>query len=294
MKIVVTTPTGSVGSRVVRLLLQAGQRPTLLLRDAGRLDPATRALVDTVEGDQRDVDVVLRATEGADALYWVNPPTDDDDPVEAQRRLGRIAARAVVDNGIARTVLQSSVGAEERTGAGDIDGLAATEVALDGTGASVTHLRCGMFFTNLLLDPGLGEGVLRVALPVDMPLPWVDPRDVGDVAAVRLLSTAWTGRHVQAVHGPEDLSWAQVAAVVSAATGRSVRAERVPDDAIRSGLRAAGLTDPQVEAILGMSTGLRDGFVPEDGRSLVTTTPGTLAAWAYEHLDQQASQALAG
>ncbi|MGY2074359.1 NmrA family NAD(P)-binding protein [Blastococcus sp. SYSU DS0828] len=294
MKIVVTTPTGSVGSRVVRLLLQAGQRPTLLLRDAGRLDPATRALVDTVEGDQRDLDVVLRATEGADALYWVNPPTDDDDPIEAQRRLGRIAARAVVDNGITRTVFQSSVGAEKRTGVGDIDGLAATEVALDGTGASVTHLRCGMFFTNLLLDPGLDEGVFRVALPVDMPLPWVDPRDVGDVAAVRLLSTTWSGRHVQAVHGPEDLSWAQVADVVAAATGRSVRVERVPDDAIRAGLRAAGLTDPQVEAILGMSTGLRDGFVPEDGRSLVTTTPGTLAAWAYEHVNRQVAPALAG
>jgi uncharacterized protein YbjT (DUF2867 family) len=113
---------------------------------------------------------------------------------------------------------------------------------------------------------------------------WVDPRDVGDVAAARLLSTAWDGRHVQAVHGPEDLSFAQVASIVAEATGRPLRAEQVPDDEIRAGLRAVGLGDAAVEAIVGMAAGLREGFVPEDERSVVTTTPTTLAAWAYEHL----------
>ena len=63
-------------------------------------------------------------------------------------------------------MFQSSVGAEKRHGAGEIDGLARTEETLDATGASVTHLRCGFFFTNLLLDPGaLEEGVLRVIMP---------------------------------------------------------------------------------------------------------------------------------
>ena len=33
-----------------------------------------------------------------------------------------------------------------------------------------------------------------------------------------------------------------------------------------------------------MSTGMRDGFVPEQERTLLTTTPTTLRAWAYEHL----------
>ena len=40
----------------------------------------------------------------------------------------------------------------------------------------------------------------------------------------------------------------------------------------------------QVEAIVGMSTGLRDGFVPEQPRSVLTTTPSTLAGWAHAHL----------
>src|SRR5690606_30811313 len=168
---------------------------------------------------------------------------------------------------------QSSVGAELRRGAGEIDGLAATEQALDGTGADVLHLRCGLFFTNLLLDPaGLEEGVLRVTWPVDRPLPWVDPRDIAEVAAVRLLAGGWSGREVQAVHGPEDLTYEQVATIIAEVTGRPMRAEQIPDDAMREGLRAVGLTDAQIEALLGMSIGLRQGFVPENPRTFTTTT----------------------
>ena len=43
MKIVVTTPTGRVGSLLAPLLVRAGVRPTLLARDASRIDPAVRA-----------------------------------------------------------------------------------------------------------------------------------------------------------------------------------------------------------------------------------------------------------
>jgi uncharacterized protein YbjT (DUF2867 family) len=285
MNIVVTTPTGNVGSRVTRLLLQAGVRPTLLMRDPSKLDAETRDLVAVIQGDQFDPEVVLRATEGADALYWVNPPVMGEDAVAAWERAGSYAARAIEEHGITRTVFQSSGGAEKRHGAGEIDGLARTEELLDATGASVLHLRCGFFFTNLLLDPGaLEEGVLRVTWPVDAPMPWVDPRDIGDVAAARLLSSDWSGRNVQAVHGPEDLSYSQVASIVSRVTGRPLRAEQIPDDQMREALRGAGLGDAQVEGILGMSTGLREDFEPEQPRTVLTTTPTTLASWAQEHL----------
>ena len=141
VKIVVTTPTGHVGSQVARLLVQGGERPTVLLRDASRLDPELLALVDAVEGDQADSDLVQRATDGADALFWVDPPSDADDPLDGYAAMASSVARAVSENRIARTVFQSSVGAEKRHGAGEIDGLATTEVALDETGRPVVHLR---------------------------------------------------------------------------------------------------------------------------------------------------------
>ncbi len=121
----------------------------------------------------------------------------------------------------------SSIGAEKRSGA--IDGLARTEELLDATGASMLYLRCGFFFSNLLFDlDSLRNGVVRVAAAVDYPQPWVDPRDIGDVAAARLLSGAWSGRHVQAVHGPEDLTLTQVAGILTEALGRRSEPRRSP------------------------------------------------------------------
>ena len=287
MKIVVTTPAGNVGSRAARVLIQAGVRPTLLARHPARLDRALSEQADVVEADLSDADAVVRATRGADALLWVAPRTADPsaDPVAWYASLGANAARAVTENRIGRTVFLSSIGAEMRSGAGEIDGLARTEELLDATGAAVLHLRCGYFFTNLLgeLD-SIREGVLKAPMALDYAQPWVDPRDIGEIAAARLLSAVWSGRHVQAVHGPEDLTISRVAEIISEVTRRRVRAETISKDTLRRMLRSAGLGDKQVEGIAGMSAVTREDFIAEDKRSILTTTPTTLAAWAQVHL----------
>lgn len=287
MKIAVTTPTGHVGSRVVRLLIQAGIRPTLLARNPARLDRATSEYAEVIEADPADARAVVQATQGSDALFLVHPRTVDPtaDPVTWYALLGANAARAVTENGIGRTVFLSSIGAELCSGAGEIDGLARTEEQLAATGASVLLLRCGYFFTNLLgeLD-SIREGVLRAPMALDCAQPWVDPRDIGEVAAARLLADDWSGRHVQAVHGPEDLTLSRVAEIISQAIGHRVRAETIAEESLRSSLRSAGFGDRQVEGIVGMSAVMREDFVAEDKRSIVTTTPTTLAAWAHDHL----------
>ncbi|MFE3688019.1 NAD(P)H-binding protein [Streptomyces sp. NPDC059095] len=285
MRIAVTTPTGNVGRHVVTALIRAGVRPRVLLRDPARLAPEVRDHVDAVRVDQYDAHTVVAATRDVDALFWVDPSTASGDPLADYARATTSVVRAVIENGIGRVVFQSSVGAEKRHGAGEIDGLALTETALDGTGVDVTHLRCGYFFTNLELQlDAVRAGLLQVVLPLDQPMAWVAPRDIAEVAVTRLLSSAWSGRCVQAVHGAADLTWQQVAEILTAATGRRIDVERITDDAMRAQLHRAGMPDGMVESVLGMSTGLREDFVPEQGRTVRTTTPTTLAAWAYDHL----------
>jgi uncharacterized protein YbjT (DUF2867 family) len=285
MTIVLTTPTGHVGSRVLSLLLQAGVRPRLLVRDPARLDPAARELSEVRRGDLTDAGFVREATAGARTVFWVDPtPHTAARPVAESERGGRLLADAVRHNEVARVVLLSSVGAELRHGAGHIDGLARIEEALDATGADVLHLRCGYFFTNLLLDlDGLARGMLTTSADPDAPMPWVDPRDIGDVVAARLLHDGWRGRVVQGVHGPRDLSWRQVAEILTGVLGRPVALNVVGDDDIRAALRAAGLPPGAVEGIVGMTAGTR-GLVPEQPRDLLTTTPTTLRSWACAHL----------
>lgn len=285
MTIVVTTPTGHVGSRVVRLLLQAGVRPRVLVRDPARLDEATRARVDVRRGDLTDAGFVREAVTGVRTVFWVDPtPHATADPIEVSLRTAAPLVEAARARDVARVVLLSSVGAEKRHGVGHIDALAAIEEQLDATGVDVLHLRCAYFFTNLLLDlEGLSRGVLTTAFGPDDPMPWVDPRDIGDVVAARLLSDAWQGRVVQAVHGPEDLTFRQVARILTEALGRPVRLNPVSDDATRDALRAAGLPASAVEGIVGMTTGSRD-LVPEQSRDLLTTTPTPLSGWAHAQL----------
>ena len=290
MTIAVTTPTGNVGSHVVRMLCQAGVRPRLLLRNPDRLDADVRDQVELAVGDLRDAGYVAESTRGVDAVFWVHP--DDwslPDPDADAERTGEGLAAAMRQNRIARVVFQSSIGAELRHGAGFVDGLARIEQRLDAardeTGAALLHLRCGYFMTNLLHDlDGLRAGRLTTIRPLDEPMPWVDPRDIATVATMRLLAEDWTGRQVQAVHGPADLTWTEVAAVLSTATGVSIEAQRISDEEERAALRDAGMGEVAVEGIVGMGVGTRDGFTPEQPRSMLTTTPSSLAGWAITHL----------
>jgi uncharacterized protein YbjT (DUF2867 family) len=288
--IAVTTPAGRVGSHVVRMLCQAGVRPRLLVRNPDRLDAEVRDQVELAVGDQRDAGYVAEATRGVAAIYWVHP--DDwslPDPDADAERTGEGLAAAMRQNRIARVVFQSSVGAEKRRGAGFVDGLARIEQRLDAareeTGAALLHLRCGLFMTNLLMDlDGLRAGRLTTIRPLDDPMPWVDPRDIATVAAARLLADDWTGRQVQAVHGPADLTWTEAAAALSTATGVPIKAQQITGDEQRAALRDAGMSEVAVEGIVGMNIGKREGFIPEQPRSLLTTTPGTLAGWAITYL----------
>ena len=267
------------------MLIRAGVRPLLLTRHPGNIPDGIDEYADIVEADSRTPSDVVAATGGVDAIYWVDPPAESADPLADYARATESIRAAVKSNGIGRVVFQSSVGAEKRRGAGEIDGLAATEVALDRLGVAVTHVRCGYFFTNLLFETkAITAGLLQTVLPVDRAMSWVAPRDIAEVATMALLDGTWSGRRVQAVHGPEDLTWSQVASILSEETGRNVRVERITDENMTQQYLAAGMPPAVVDAMLGMSVGLRDGFVPEQQRSLITTTPTPLRSWIREEL----------
>ena len=279
MTVAVTTPTGNVGSRVVQLLVQAGERPRVLVRDPARLPPDLLPLVEVACGDLLDEAFLTEALTGVDALFWATPESfTAADPLADMVRMGANAAAAVRSAGVRRVLQISSVGAERRHGAGLIDGLARNEEQLAGTGADVLTLRCGYYFTNLF--GVLQDGVLTTTMPADRAFPWVDPRDVGEVAAARLLA-GWSGSSVRAVHGPADLSWSAVAEILSGVLGRPIEVAVLPDAALREALLSAGLSEAAAAGVVGMTAGVRDGFVPEQPRDFRSTTPTTLAAWAF-------------
>ncbi len=232
-----------------------------------------------------------RPSTGLTALYLVIPEVlMVDDPEADAEAIADVVIGAVESAGVARVVFQSSLGAQFRSGAGFISALGRVEERLDAladrTGIAVCHLRSGYLFSNLLMDvEGLRRGELRNTVPADRAMPWVAPTDVAAVALGRLLSSSWTGRVVQSVSGPEDLTFRQVAAIVREATGWPVTYTCDADADVRAGLAAAGFSRAAVDSIAGMSEGIRDSYASTE-RSIFTTTPTPLDGWVRQHLDR--------
>ena len=80
MRIAVTVPTGHVGRHLVPMLIRAGVRPLVLLRNPDGLAADIRSEVDVARVDLLDGDAVARAVSGVDSLYWVGPPPAGENP----------------------------------------------------------------------------------------------------------------------------------------------------------------------------------------------------------------------
>ena len=153
-----------------------------------------------------------------------------------QNRLGQAAAIAIRTNQIARVVNLSSIGAQLASGAGPITGLHDVEQRLDEVTGDITHLRPGFFFENLLqqLDAIARSNSFSLPISGSQPFPMIATRDIALVAAKRLADPKWSGRNVRELHGPADLSFDQVAEVLSDALGRKIAFVRCePEEAPR-------------------------------------------------------------
>jgi len=286
MSIVVTTPTGHVGRRVVERLLEARTDVTLLARDAARLPAGARERARVVEGSLEDPAAVREATRGARSLFLVIPPhLTTDDWRAFQLGVGRIAAAAAADNGVARVVFLSSAGAQ-RDDLFAVSRLGEVERLLAAAIPNVTALRAGFFLENFLAAaPTIAtDGAVYMPLPPERRLPMVATRDVGDVAADLLLDDAWRGHVVRGVHGAADVSPSEAAQAFATALGRPVRYVPVPEAAVRDALLAAGASFHVADEYPRLLHRLGTLDYVAEPRTPTTTTPTSVAAWAREVL----------
>ena len=284
MKVALATPTGHIGSKLAPGLLGAGAELVLLCRDPGKVSVLTARGAKAEAGDLADSEYVVRATRGADALFWLSPPNFiTTDMYAFQKALAQNAATAVRKNGIPRVVNLSSIGAQMPSGTGPVAGLHQVENTLNETGASITHLRPGYFMENHLFSLQSIREAGSVFLPVgaDVRTPMVATQDVAAVALTCLLDSSRKGQRVEGIHGPADLSFGEAASIVGEAIGRPVRHVQVsPEDAVNAFLGMGATPDvaaKYVEMYQAFGTGRLNVAEP---RTQETTTPTTLFEFA--------------
>jgi uncharacterized protein YbjT (DUF2867 family) len=128
---------------------------------------------------------------------------------------------------------------------------AATEAALERSGARFTSLRNGFYATSalMLLSTALQTGEL--AVPQDGPVSWTAHSDLAEAAAIALTEDVLDGT-TPALTGAEAIDMTGVAALASELTGRSIRRVVVPDDEFRAGLVAHGVPEAAADLLVGM------------------------------------------
>jgi uncharacterized protein YbjT (DUF2867 family) len=287
MSILVTTPTGNVGSRVVARLIEERADVSVFARKPDALAEGVRASATVHQGDLEDADSLTRALEDASALFFVIPPNMQAADWRAwQRQIARNAASALEAAGAERVVFLSSAGAQH-DGLGPISGLGEAEEILREAAPHVTSLRAGYFMENLLqLAPSIArEHAMYHAFPPEMPWPLAATGDIGDVAAEVLLDDTWSGWVVRGVHGPADLSHAEAAAIIGDVLGEPVEYVQVPLDAVQDQMRQMGFSDDVVASYGAMIQGMIDTPRTEiEPRTEATTTPTSLADFAQRAL----------
>jgi uncharacterized protein YbjT (DUF2867 family) len=278
--ILVTGATGNAGSHVVRALVQSGNDVRAFVRDTDRADALFGGGADLAGGDFDDLRSVRAALDGVETVFL----SGADDPRRVGWETATIDAAAAA--GVCRIVKLSSITAEPGAPVTFWDWHGRIERHLRQSGIPTTVLRSSFYMSNLIAGAEQVAREGRLYAPAGRArIAMVDPRDVGAAAAAVLTTAGHDGR-TYVLTGPEAITYSQVAAELSAATGREVEFIDLPDEAAKQGMLAAGIHDPVAEQFVNVFAMLRKGVgekVTTTVESLTGARPRDFAAFARDH-----------
>ncbi len=286
--ITLTTPTGTIGSKLLQIVLATGSMPLrVIARDPSRLPEDVAARVEIITGSMDDPATLSHAFSGASAVFWCQPDTfGAEDYVAAYESLAGKAADAIRDAGVPRVVAISAAGETPDKPAGPISALHRIEAVLAPSGAACRFLRCGSFFENLLWqwDKIVDAGFFTYPMDGDVAGPQVATADIATVAAEWLVRPDWTGVSPLQVLGPEDLSYQTMAEILMLELRRRVRYERAEPEAYREALLAQGFSASAAQGHFDMFAFVENGY-RVDPATPRAETPTTFAAWLNREAD---------
>lgn len=279
-KVLVTGATGTVGRGVVEALVRAGGvEVRAAVHTASKGASLQGATVTPVVVDLGRPETTAAAVEGVSHLFLLSPGMPD--AVENAKRLVDEARAA----GVEHIVKLSVLGADAEPGV--VFGRWHREVErhIEASGVAWTHLRPGTFMQNFMTYyPPDREGA--ISLPFgNGAVAWIDAGDIGEAAARVLTSEGHEGK-IYSLTGGEALTVGEVAAILSAATGRPIRHVDIPEGASRDGMLQAGMPAWMVEGMSELFAACRAGYAgstTEDLPRLLGHAPTTFRAFAAAH-----------
>ncbi len=286
--IVVTAPTGQIGHHVVNALLAAGAPLRVVVRNADKLADSLRGRVEVVQGSHGDAAVIDRALEGADALFWLVPPDFSKTLEQSYLDFTRPATEAIRRHGVKRVVSITALG--RGTPWQDRAGLVTASIAMDdllmATSAAFRGLAMPSFMENIARQAGSmkEKGMFFGPLDPDKKVPWTATRDMGATAARLLADESWTRQEEAPLLGPEDLSFDDIAKIISEVVGREVRYQQIPFDAFKQQFLGRGASESFAQGYADMYRAKNEGMDNAVERDATNRTPTTFRQFCEENL----------
>jgi uncharacterized protein YbjT (DUF2867 family) len=285
--IVLTAPTGLIGHQVLNAILDKGEPIRVIARDPSRLPADILKRVEVVRGSHGDAAVVNRAFAGADAVFWLVPPDPQASSViAAYVDFSRPACEAFRRQNVKRVVGISALGRGVDKNAGHTTASLAMDDLIAGTGVAYRALTMPSFMDNLLHQVGAikAQGMFFSPVSGDLKAPTCATRDTAAVAAKLLLDHSWSGNASVPVMGPEDLSFNDMAKIMSEVLGKPISFQQIPGQAFKSQMTKFGMSDAMAQAMLDMQVAKNEGLDNAEPRTAQSTTPTSFRQWCREVL----------
>jgi uncharacterized protein YbjT (DUF2867 family) len=285
---VVCGATGHVGGVVAARLLDAKKRVRVVARSADSLKPLTARGAEAASGSIEDAGFVERAFQGAEAVFALVPPNFAVKGFRAwQNRVADALGAGLERARVRRAVTLSSIGADLAQGNGPIAGLHDMEERLNRVpGLAVLHLRPGSFMENTLTSIGMIKkmGINAGAIRADVRFPMIYTRDIGEVAARRLVALDFQESSFHELHGQRDLTMSEVTTALGKAIGKpDLQFTVLPYEEAKKAMAQMGLPEEMAGLYVEMSQGINDGLIrPRQPRSAATTTPARIETFAEQ------------
>jgi uncharacterized protein YbjT (DUF2867 family) len=249
--IFLTGGTGTVGSRLVPLLLQRGVEVRCLVHSTD-LDRSATSGIDLVRADFDQPDTYASALRGCDRLFLLTPAH----PKQATREIALLdAARSA---GVTHVVRLSVVGAHRESPVNFARGHAEVDDHLIASGLGYSILRpSGFMQVHLLPQTAASEG-RWYGMTGDGAHPFIDALDVAGVAA-ELLAAPRQDSAIYEITGPAAISMPEAAAALGRVLLREVQYVDLPGEQLSGALTGAGLPAYVVEGVVEFYAGIRAG-----------------------------------
>jgi uncharacterized protein YbjT (DUF2867 family) len=255
--IIVTGATGALNGATVDHLLDRMPASDLAVavRNPAKAQRFADRGVQVRYADYAEPASLPSAFEGAEQLLLVS----QSDPAADGVSLHRTAIKAAVTAGVGRILYTSHQGAA--AGSPFVPGRehAATEQDLADAGIPWTSLRNGFYLHSLAWLAGPWRETGMIAVPADGPVSWTSREDAAEAAAVILTANG-------TYEGPVTLTasaaptFADVAAVASEVTGRTVERVLLDPEEWLAAQVAAGQPEYLARFLLGMYEAAEGGF----------------------------------